>query len=366
MNESYESEIFKQRHGPSEIVYEYEDLKSQELHPTYIVGKEAFTQAIFEEIADDEDEIEAFFTMMFFLGLTMIPLQLIFSDMIKPYDAYVIGYLQMLILKSQLENIFTLIGKGFVYFASMRFLLSFNVFFYLFIDPGVSYKVCLMSGCSSYIVFILKLIIHDARPYMIFPNIKGVFCSASYGCPSADIFGGMVYLYYLRYCIDRAINSDDLIVSQNLKYLEHSIKLNYILIFMFTIIGFFHILFGENFIYQILLTFFYMFIFIRILIVFNKEIDHISNGARFVIKISNEVTVGTFFVILTLALVSIVFYSIIKIDMQIPLKWRENINVIVFNFRVVVILISIMLKFHSVKHYLNHVLYSTFLEQPLE
>ena len=325
---SYESGIFKQQYGcPSEMVCEYEDLKSHELHPTYIVGREAFTQAIFEEIADDEDEIEAFFTIMFFLGLTMIPLQLIFADFIKPYDAAIIRYLQALLLRPPYEDIFTIIGKGFVYFASMRFIISFNLFFYLFFDPGVSYKVCLMSGCSSYIVFILKLIIHDARPYWIFQDVKSIFCSSSYGCPSSDIFGGMVYLYYLKYCINRAINSDDIIVSQNLKYLEHSMKLNYILIFIFSSIAFFHVLFGENFIYQILVTFFYMFIFIRILIVFNKEIDHISNGARFVINISNEVTVGTFFVILALALFSIVFYSIIKIDLQIPLSWRENINV---------------------------------------
>ena len=363
MRESYNSEFLgKEKEGPSEIVYEYEDLKPHNIHPTYIVGREAFTQAIFEEIADEEDELEAFFTMMFFLGLTLIPLQLIFSDLIKPYDASAIVFLQSSLLQEPYQVVLEFIGKMFVDLANLRFMLSFNVFFYLFIDPGVSYKVCLMSGCCAYIVFILKVIIHDARPYWIFMDVKGILCSASFGCPSLDIFGGMVYLYYLRFCINRAINSDDIIVSQNLRYLEESMKLNYILTIMFTMVGFFHVLFGENFIYQILITFFYTFIFIRILIVFNKEIDYISNGARFLVDISNEVTVGTFFIINTFALFSVIFYSIMKVDLEIPLSWRENINVNYILLRIATNQISILLKSLYLIHFSVHVLFLIYLE----
>jgi len=172
----------------------------------------------------------------------------------------------------------------------------------------------------------------------------------------------MVYLYYLRFCINRAINSDDIIVSQNLRYLEESMKLNYILTIMFTMVGFFHVLFGENFIYQILITFFYTFIFIRILIVFNKEIDYISNGARFLVDISNEVTVGTFFIINTFALFSVIFYSIMKVDLEIPLSWRENINVNYILLRIATNQISILLKSLYLIHFSVHVLFLIYLE----
>ena len=287
MEENLKSEIFKKRLSMvSGSSYEYEDLKSKDLHPTYIVGREVFTQAVFEEIADEEDELVAFFTMMFFLGLIMIPIQLLFCDLIKPYDALAIKYLQNLLLMSPNESITKIIGNSLVYFGSMKFLLSFNVLFYLLIDPGVSYKVCLMSGCSSYIVFILKIIIHDARPYWIDSDISGIFCRVSYGCPSLGIFGGMVYIYYMKFCIDRAIKSNDFFIRDNLGYLKYSNNLISILFIIFSFIGFFQVLFGENFIYQILLSLLYMFIFIRILIVFNKIIDHISNGARFIINIS--------------------------------------------------------------------------------
>ena len=76
----------------------------------------------------------------------------------------------------------------------------------------------------------------------------------------------------------RALMSNDKFINKSRSFILRSKHLSLFLIFINYINGLFFIYEGDHYIYQILITYFYGFIVIRIVIVFNKEIDSYTNG----------------------------------------------------------------------------------------
>lgn len=305
------------------------DFDSSDYHPEHF-GLGGFTGKVFEEIDDVQDEWETFFTTMFFIGIILIPLQLIFADDIKPFDAYLIENIQFYFVKSNyVHYFFKFIVDYLNWIANIRFFTSITVFFYLCFDPGVAYKTSLVAGCGAYIVFILKLIIHDSRPFWIYPDITPGLCRQSFGSPSLDVFVGMLYSHYLYFCTTRALMSDDPIIDNNRAPMEFSVYISIGLIITNILVGIFYFCLGENFIYQIFITFFYGFILIRVIIIFNKDIDHFANGSRFIIGISNVSTILVMFSVTTLSIIACIIFEIVNKDLLIPREWAVNISVFI-------------------------------------
>jgi len=331
MADSLNSEFLRNDDRNKEVIYVTE-FDSSEYRPEHF-GVGGVTSKVLEEIHEEQDEWEIFFTTMFFLGVVLIPLQLIFADDIKPYDSYILKVIQKYIVLSDktlppyMSFIITFLSTS----SNVRFLSSITVFFYLCFDPGVAYKTALVAGCGSYIVFILKLIIHDARPYWVFPDLYPGLCRISFGCPSLDVFIGMLYSHYIFFCTSRALKSKDAIVKMNRSAIEISEKCSIFLIICNIFVGFFYAIMGENFIYQIFITFFYGFILIRIVIIFNKDIDHFANGSRYVKQISNVSTIIVMFSVTILAITACLIFEIVNKDLLIPREWTSNISVKLFN-----------------------------------
>jgi hypothetical protein len=328
MAESLNSAFLQQEKKNQENTY-YTEFDSSEYHPDQF-GVGVVTSKVFEEIYDEQDEWETFFTTMFFLGIILIPLQLIFADDLKPYDAYLIELIQYYLLDSSkvLTKIIDILIIMVNIIANIRFFTSITVFFYLCFDPGVAYKTALIAGCAAYIVFILKLIIHDARPYWVDPNIEPGLCRLSFGSPSLDVFVGMLYSHYIFFCTKRALMSDDLIIQRNRSAVQVSVYIAVILMIINVAVGICYFCFGENYIYQILITFFYGFILIRIIIIFNKDIDHFANGSRFILSISNVTTLMVIFVVIGLSIISCIIYEIVNKELLISREYTVNISVI--------------------------------------
>jgi hypothetical protein len=326
MAESFNSAFIKQEKKNQEPVY-YTEFDSSEYHPDQF-GVGVVTQKVFEEIYDEQDEWEIFFTTMFFLGIVLIPLQLIFADDIKPFDAFVIKKIQFYIIETEFFSYFsTFMVSVLNLLANIRFFSSITVFFYLCFDPGVAYKTSLIAGCGTYIVFILKLIIHDSRPFWTDPEIHSKLCRLSFGCPSLDVFVGMLYSHYIFFCTSRALMSNDAIIIRNTDAMVVSKYVALIMMILNGLVGVFYAAFGENFIYQILITFFYGFILIRIIIIFNKELDHFSNGSRFILAISNVSTIVVMFLVTILAIIACIIYEVVNKDLLISREYTDNISV---------------------------------------
>jgi hypothetical protein len=98
------------------------------------------------------------------------------------------------------------------------------------------------------------------------------------------------------------------------------------------IIGFIHILFGENFIYQVIFTIFYVYLFLRVIITFDELINHYAKYARLQETTSRMVSIKLFFTVIIFSIFSLVFYSITSFDLTLPLTWSENIAVTNFLF----------------------------------
>jgi hypothetical protein len=328
MAESLTNKFFEQDKINKEPLYKSQ-FDSSEYHPDQF-GVGAVTGKVFEELYEEQDEWEIFFTTMFFLGIILIPLQLIFADDLKPYDAFLIGKIQFQILNSSsfVKMCFDWIFYFLTYVANYRFFTSITIFFYLCFDPGVAFKKSLVAGCGVYLVFILKIIIHDSRPFWISQDIQPSLCKISFGSPSLDVFVGMLYSHYVFFCTQRALMSDDPIIAKNRSAVQVSFYFSIILMCINALLGISYIALGENFIYQILITFFYGFIIIRIIIIFNKDIDHFANGSRFIIGISNVSTIFVMFMIIILSLTSCIIYVIVNQDLLISREWSKNISVI--------------------------------------
>jgi hypothetical protein len=301
---------------------------SSEFHPEHF-GVGTVTGKVFEEIYDQQDEWEIFFTTMFFVGIILIPLQLIFADDLKPYDAMLIQWLQTNFINSAFFTAYLLniVVEILKFVASVKFFISATVFFYLCFDPGVAFKTSLVAGCGSYIVFILKVITHDSRPFWITNTITPGLCKLSFGSPSLDVFVGMLYSHYIYFCTDRALKSNDPIITMHETSVEISKYISMVLMAFNLFVGIFYISFGLNFIYQILISFFYGFIIIRIIVIFNKDIDHFANGSRFIKQISNVSAIFVMFGIFSLAIFSCIIYDITNQDLTISREWSENISV---------------------------------------
>jgi hypothetical protein len=323
MAESLTSAFLEEKNKEINYITEF---NSSEYKPEHF-GVGGVTSKVLEEIHEEQDEWEIFFTTMFFLGIVLIPLQLIFADDIKPYDAYLLKLIQenIIYFNDTIISYFTIFVTFLSTSSNVRFLSSITVFFYLCFDPGVAYKTALVAGCGSYIVFILKLIIHDARPYWVYPDIEPGLCRISFGCPSLDVFIGMLYSHYIFFCTTRALKSKDAIVRMNRNAIEVSKIFSIILIICNIFVGILYTILGENFIYQIFITFFYGFILIRIVIIFNKDIDHFANGSRFVKQISNVSVIVVMFTVTTLAIAACIIYEVVNKDLLIPREWTANI-----------------------------------------
>lgn len=303
---------------------------SSELIPSnthFVAG--GITQKLLEEIHDEQDEWEEFFSTMFFTGILLIPLQLIFSDYLKPYDSALIEWLQenTIYTFENLSAFIVSIESVLKFMANVKYLTSVIILFYLCFDPGVAYKTTIIAGTGTYIVFILKIIIHDARPFWVNSNIKPGLCRLSFGCPSLDVFVGMLYSNYLLFCTTRARNSNDIIVLKGAEQLNFSANVAWIMIVLNVLNGIFYTILGENFFYQTLITFFYGFILIRIVIVFNKDIDYYTNGSRFINEISNTACVIAMFSVTIMSILSCLIYEIVNEDLLIPRDWLVNISV---------------------------------------
>lgn len=327
MSESLNSRFLRQETMNKEQEQYYSEYNSEDLHPEHF-GVGGVTGKVLEEIYEEQDEWEIFFSTMFFLGIILIPLQLIFADDLKPYDSYIISFIQNRFFYSDFATTFLYYTIKFLnIFANVRFLISITVFFYLCFDPGVAYKTALIAGSGCYIVFLLKLIIHDARPYWTSDTIKSALCRFSFGCPSLDVFVGMLYSQYIYFCTKRAMQSKDPIVKKNIDSIIVSEYLSIFLIILNIVIGICYAVLGENFIYQILITFFYGFIFIRIIIIFNKDIDHFANGSRFIVSISNVTSILVIFTVTALSILSCIIYEIVGQNLLISREWTMNISV---------------------------------------
>jgi hypothetical protein len=329
MADSLQSTFLRQEERNKNIEY-HSDYDSSEIPPEQF-GVGGITEKVLEEIHDEQDEWEIFFTTMFFLGIVLIPLQLIFADDIKPYDAYVIETIQNDLVYSTPTSkmFFSVMSSTLSIFSNVRFLSSAVIFFYLCFDPGVAYKTTLVAGFGIYIVFILKLIIHDGRPYWIYKNITPGLCRTSFGSPSLDVFVGMLYSHYIFFCTKRALQSKDRIVALNKTAIVVSEYCSIGLIVLNIAVGLMYATMGENFFYQIFITFFYGFMLIRITIIFNKDIDHFANGSRFVKQISNVSNIFVMFLVTILAILACIIYQITNSDLLISRDWTTNIAVIV-------------------------------------
>ena len=288
------------------------------------IGK--FTQLILEELTDEQDNFEAFFTIMFLIGCIFIPFVLIFSEYIKPYDLSLISTIQNSDVYSQ--ELFLSIGNYIKYFFSLNFHISLTVFIYLAIDPGVGYKVTMVAGTCTYFSYFLQVIIHDSRPYWHSSLIKPVFCHVTFGCPSVNVLGGLIYYNLLNFYINRAIKSKDPFIEKNLTALYIGSFIAKFFIIINIMLGILLIANGEHFIYQIILTFLIGFIIVRIVIAFNKEIDYYTNGARYMQSISNYTTIWVFILVFTFSVLSWIFYYSIYQDLLISQDYITNINVI--------------------------------------
>ena len=313
----------KNQYGTYQTVFNSNDNADAE----FIAG--GIAEKFLEEIRDEQDEWENFFSTMFLAGILLIPLQLIFADSLKPYDIKVIEWIQKNFVYSfEYVTLFVTSFENYLNFiANNKFLTSIIIFFYLCFDPGVAFKTAIIAGSGTYIVFILKIIIHDSRPFWVSSTIIPGLCRMSFGCPSLDVFVGMLYSNYLLFCTKRAINSNDIIVSKGIKYLNFSEKIAWILIILNILVGIFYTFLGENFIYQTLITFFYGFILIRIIIVFNKDIDYYTNGSRFIYEISNLSCIIAMFSVTILGISACLIYEIVNKDLLMPRDWIINISV---------------------------------------
>lgn len=287
------------------------------------IGK--FTEVVLEEITDKQDYFEAFFTTMFLIGCFLLPLILIFSDYIKPYDLEVILYIQNSSLYS--DKFFNYFGEIITYFYSVKFHMSLIIFIYLAIDPGVAYKVAATAGMASYISFFLDTIIHDTRPYWISTEVKPVFCHITFGCPSVNVLSGLLYYNLLNFNLSRAIKAKDPFLEKNALALQIGSFVAKFYVMINVLVGFQLIANGEHFVYQIAATFFMGFIMIRVLIAFNKEIDYFTNGARYIVSISNSTVIWIFIYIMGFACFSWVIYSTVSQELLISKEYITNINV---------------------------------------
>lgn len=262
------------------------------------------------------DTWENVLTVMFLIGVILIPIQLIFAENLKYVDLYVVNALQQVVgnVNGNIND------NGMVYncasFCSdVSFYMSILVFIYVAVDSGIAFKTLIVGNISSFLVYILKLITHDTRPYWsTHYNNHTLLIKHSYASPSLTCFVGMLYTHYLHFNINRALMSNDKFINKSRSFILHSKHLSLLLIFINYINGLFFICQGAHYIYQILITYFYGFIVIRIVIIFNKEIDSYTNGTRFILTMSNAFVMYVLFIVGVLAVIGGCAYCVVYDD----------------------------------------------------
>ena len=283
---------------------------------------------ILEEINEVQTNLVNFFTIMFKIGIILIPIQIIVYEDIKTYEIDAIIYLQSSFGIGKESSTTIWMIKLFLGFSSINFLSSLNIFIYYFTDTMIAFKASLMLGSCSFLVYALKLLVHDSRPFWINEMVLSLRCKTSFGCP-AFIFTGMFLFNYLIFNISKMNNDKklDQLTKRHFNITE-ILSLIYILIILSS--GFILILFGENFIYQIICSFCYVYVLLRIVIIFDELINYYAKNASIKETISRVFAFYLFILIILLSIFSLFFYSITSYDLQIPLNWSQNISVIIY------------------------------------
>ena len=267
------------------------------------------------------DTWENVLTVLFVIGVVLIPIQLIFADDLKYVDMCIMNVVHNIFINY--DNSDNSGNGSFVYncisFCSdISFYMSVLVLIYIAVDSGIAFKTLIIGNISSFLVYILKLITHDTRPYWSTShynnNNNNTQIKHSYASPSLTCFVGMLYTHYLHFNINRALMSNDKFINKSRSFILRSKHLSLLLIFINYINGLFFIYQGEHYIYQILITYFYGFIVIRIVIVFNKEIDSYTNGTRFILTISNAFVIHVLFIVSVFAVVAGCAYCVMYDD----------------------------------------------------
>ena len=262
------------------------------------------------------DTWENVLTVLFVIGVILIPIQLIFADDLKYVDMYVINTVHNVFINDSNDYDYGLVYNCVSFCSDVSFYMSVLVFIYVAVDSGIAFKTLIIGNISLFLVYILKLITHDTRPYWSSThyNNNQLLIKHSYASPSLTCFVGMLYTHYLHFNINRALMSNDKFINKSRSFILRSKYLSLLLIFINYINGVFFIYQGDHYIYQILITYFYGFIVIRIVIVFNKEIDSYTNGTRFILTMSNAFVMYVLFIVGILAVIGGCAYCVMYDD----------------------------------------------------
>ena len=269
------------------------------------------------------DMWENVLTVLFVVGVVLIPIQLIFADDLKYVDMCIMNVVHNIFSNSDNSGNSSFVYNCISFCSDISFYMSILVFIYIAVDSGIAFKTLIIGNISSFLVYILKLITHDTRPYWSSShyNNNTYIIKHSYASPSLTCFVGMLYTHYLHFNINRALMSNDKFINKSRLFILRSKHLSLFLIFINYINGLFFIYQGDHYIYQILITYFYGFIVIRIVIVFNKEIDSYTNGTRFILTMSNAFVIHVLFIVGVFAVIGGCAYCVMYDDVY---EQKEN------------------------------------------
>lgn len=253
--------------------------------------------------------MERFFTFMFFLALVTIPIQLLFSDYLREIDNSLLLSLQAILSESpSAASYFEQISSVLFYISHINFTLSIIAFIYFFADPGLAIKSLVCLTVSIFISFMLKFIMQDVRPFWQDSLITPIVCKLSFASPSHDLLTVTVFVYCLLFSIRKAVVSKDILIKESIDNIQIIQVLAIFLAILYFIMGLLLPLLGLTYVYQIIATYLYAFMLVRIFIKFNKALDYLTNCLRFVHHISNEILFFCFLAITSSAMIGCVLY----------------------------------------------------------
>ena len=200
------------------------------------------------------DTWENVLTVLFVIGIVLIPIQLIFADDLKYVDMCIMNVVHNIFINSDNNSKGSFIYNCISFCSDISFYMSVLVFIYIAVDSGIAFKTLIIGNISSFLVYILKLITHDTRPYWLTShynnnNNNNTQIKHSYASPSLTCFVGMLYTHYLHFNINRALMSNDKFINKSRSFILRSKHLSLFLIFINYINGLFFIYQGDHYIY---------------------------------------------------------------------------------------------------------------------
>ncbi len=60
---------------------------------------------------------------------------------------------------------------------------------------------------------------------------------------------------------------------------------------------------------------------------FNRDIDYYTNGARYIISVSNGFAMIMFFMVIIFSMTVTIIYDLVYTDLFMPTFWKQNITV---------------------------------------